>query len=93
VRTLRSGCIAIVSLVCLLAAAGSALSSVPGKINYQGRLLDSSGAPLTGSLEVGFRIYDSRYLGTLLWSDTTMVTADEDGIFSAMLGGDRPCQS
>ncbi|MFZ1946071.1 MAG: PSA repeat domain-containing protein [bacterium] len=79
----------LAGLVWFLALSSPGFASVPSKINYQGRLVDS-GAALSGTHEVGFRIYDSAALGALLWADTTMVTASSDGVFSVVLGGERP---
>jgi hypothetical protein len=77
-------------LVWLLVLSSAASASVPSRINYQGRLLDSGGAALSGTHEVGFRIYEAAILGAPIWSDTTTVTADTDGIFSVVLGADDP---
>jgi hypothetical protein len=89
-RTSRLGGFWFAGLVCFLALSSPAFSSVPSRINYQGKLLDSIGTPLSGAHEVGFRIYDAASLGALLWSDTTTVTSAADGVFSVVLGGDRP---
>lgn len=65
-------------------------ASVPGKINYQGRLVDGSGAPLEGSHDAVFRLYNAPAGGMVLWSDSASVTADAGGIFSVVLGADQP---
>src|SRR3954452_11070463 len=55
------------SLLSPLATLGQ--STVPGKINYQGQLVDSSGTPLTnGDYVLSFRGYNQNAPGsTLLW--------------------------
>ncbi|RIK34999.1 MAG: hypothetical protein DCC55_31685 [Chloroflexi bacterium] len=56
---------------------------------YQGRLADASGAPLTGTHEMVFRLYNAPSGGTPLWeeqwagSNAVQVT---DGLFNVMLG-------
>jgi hypothetical protein len=82
--------------VCALAAvvllcAGVALSGVPRKINYQGRLVDgTSGEPLEGSYSVTFGIYDQEEGGTELWSETQPVDVDSNGVFTTLLGSVSP---
>ncbi|MFZ1947078.1 MAG: hypothetical protein WAW06_05995 [bacterium] len=63
-----------------------ALSQVPRKINYQGRLMDAAGAPLVGAHAVVFRIFGEPAEGTALWTETQPVTADSAGVFAAVLG-------
>jgi hypothetical protein len=77
---------AVIGLILLTAAAG--FGEIPNKINYQGRLVDvTTGAPLTGTHEMTFRIYDSAVDGILLWSESMPVTADSGGVISVILGG------
>ena len=40
-----------------------------GTIAYQGRLADAAGAPLTGTYNMVFRLYDAATGGTPLWSE------------------------
>ena len=61
-------------------------AGVPQRINYQGRLLDSSGKPVTdGSYSITFRIYNVSTGGSSLWNETQSVTT-EDGLFNVILG-------
>lgn len=70
--------------ISLLASAGFA--AVPQKISYQGRLLSSSGTPVTnGSYSVTFRIYSLLSGGSALWEETQSV-ATVDGFFKVNLG-------
>ncbi|MFZ1948290.1 MAG: tail fiber domain-containing protein [bacterium] len=74
-----------------LVCAGAALGDVPHLINYQGRLADvDTGEPLSGSHEVVFRLYGVVVGGTELWSETHTLEADEQGVVSAILGGEQP---
>src|SRR5271154_6858169 len=66
-------------------SAGSAMASVPQLLTEQGQLLDSSGNPVAGSIQISFAIYDTPTGGTALWSEAQTVTLDE-GFFSAILG-------
>src|SRR5580704_17741129 len=73
--------------------AGSAMASVPQLLTEQGRLLDSSGNPVVGSIPTTFALYATPAGGTptsgALWSEAQTVTLDE-GFFSAMLGETTP---
>lgn len=76
------------SLAVLAAAAGtsgSARASVPATVTQQGRLLDSSGTPITNQVNIVFTIYDAATAGTNLWTETHTVTPD-NGYFSVQLG-------
>jgi len=60
-----------------------------GTIAYQGRLADASGAPLTGTYNMIFRLYDAATGGSPQWSeqwtDTNGVKVS-DGLFSEAQG-------
>ncbi len=71
----------------LIIAAAAFSQSVPGKIGYQGRLFDSSGAPLTAAtVDMSFAIYASQSGGTLLWSETQEDVAVTNGLYEVNLG-------
>ena len=72
------------SIVCL--PSSFVYAAVPHLINYQGRLTDSSGAPLNGSYELAFRIYDAQAAGNLLWEEIQSGVIIQKGIFSILLG-------
>jgi hypothetical protein len=88
----KTGAIGIAILtLAALAVAGIAWTAIPEKINYQGRLVDSgTGLPLPGTYPAVFKIYNDSTDGTLLWSETTSVTADSNGVFTALLGSVTP---
>lgn len=72
-------------------AASSATST--GTIAYQGRLADSAGAPLTGTYNMIFRLYDAASAGTPLWEEQWTGPNSvrvSDGLFNVMLGSLTP---
>jgi len=73
---------------CILFSVTCTLSygAVPHFINYQGRLTDSGGAPLNGSYQLTFRIYDASVAGNLLWEENYSGVVIQKGIFSVLLG-------
>ncbi|HAN04132.1 MAG TPA: hypothetical protein DCQ25_02525, partial [Elusimicrobia bacterium] len=82
-KTLKALSTKILAVLLLLPAMASA---APLLINYQGRLVDTAGNPLTGAQSILFSVYDAASAGSLLWSETQSVTPD-NGIFSVSLGG------
>lgn len=87
----NKGSVIGMAVLALLVVAGLALAAVPEKMNYQGRLVDSgTGLPLPGTHSAVFKIYDDSTNGTLLWSESTSVTADSNGVFTALLGSVNP---
>jgi hypothetical protein len=62
----------------------------PAKINYQGKLNDSSGSAVPDNVyTLAFNIYDAASAGTLLWSETLGVQVT-NGLFSVVLGNNTP---
>ncbi len=77
----------------ILASCGLAnAQDVPQLINYQGRLIDHSGAPVDGStLEVRFELVDGDTPGSsLLWGETQAAVSVSKGIYSVLLGSVNP---
>ncbi len=67
----------------LTAAAGDIKpGTVPGSINYQGRL-ERDNAPVTGIIHLFFRIYNAASGGTLRWQSAEIIVNAAQGIFSA----------
>jgi microcystin-dependent protein len=64
-------------------------AAVPEKINYQGYLTNSSGAAVTGSVQMVFSIYNVDTGGTALWTETQTVTVT-NGIYNVVLGATTP---
>lgn len=71
----------------LLGIAMSALADVPRIINYQGRLTDTEGNPVSdGSYYIKFVIYRSESGVDSLWSSGFQAVTVVDGLFSYALG-------
>ncbi len=70
----------------LLLMLTAAYAAVPHLINYQGRLTDASGNPLTGSYDINFKIYDAETAGNLLWQETQTAVVVDKGLFGILLG-------
>jgi len=56
--------------------------SVPGTVNYQGRI-ERDNAPITGIIHLKFRFYNAPSGGTLRWESPEIVAQAKGGIFSA----------
>jgi hypothetical protein len=77
----------LTSAVCTLAGALIASAQVPSLINYQGRLTDANGAPVTGSKTFAISVYDAATAGNLLYSESIgAVTLDSNGVYSFQFG-------
>lgn len=68
-----------------------AVQSVPYKLNFQGRLANSSGVALTGSYDMQFKLYTASSGGTYIWGETrTAANANAvtvtNGLFSVLIG-------
>jgi hypothetical protein len=70
----------------MLIIAVNAFAAVPHLINYQGKLTDTSGNPLTGTYSITFKIYDAETAGNLLWEEAQAGVVIQKGIFSVLLG-------
>lgn len=77
--------IIIISILCV------PLYAAPGLINYQGRLTDNLGAPITSSVNITFTFWDAETGGNQLgtgFSDTDSVLPDSNGIYTTLIGDD-----
>lgn len=64
--------------------------TVPGLINYQGRLMDGTGAPITdASVPMTFMLWDDPLAGSSLWSESQAV-AVSGGLYSVLRGDSVP---
>jgi hypothetical protein len=78
----------ILATFCTIACAAIATAEVPSLINYQGRLTNANGDPVTGSKNFAISIYDAATNGTLLYTETIgAVPLDENGVYSFQFGG------
>lgn len=73
----------------LLAPLAQTTGSSFTTINYQGRLADSSGAPIDNTnpgVGMTFALYDVETSGSPLWSETHAAVRVNEGLFSVKLG-------
>lgn len=63
-----------------------ATADVPRSINYQGRITDSNGDPVTGDYTIEFRISDAPTLGLLLYNSGPQTVAVTNGLFRVNIG-------
>jgi hypothetical protein len=73
-----------------LLMASFAIADVPLVINYQGRLTDDTGEPLSGIYYMVFTIYNSETNGESKWSEPQPDVTVDNGIFSVLLGSIVP---
>jgi Collagen triple helix repeat (20 copies) len=75
-----------VALALACGSMGTAMAlGTPNLLHAQARLLDSSNNPVVGPVLVTFRIWDDDLAGTMIWSETLLLTA-LDGAINTVLG-------
>jgi hypothetical protein len=62
-------------------------------LTHQGRLLDASDSPITGTRDILYRIYDSQTGGSELWSEMHASVSISSGLFTVSLGSTTPLSS
>jgi hypothetical protein len=80
--------ILVLGMLCVLAL--SAAADVPTVISYQGRLTDSTGAPLDTVTAMMFWIYDDTLGTSMLWNEMHASVVVTDGLFTVLLGSSTP---
>ena len=78
------------SLVFLMLLIPVFVWAVPTSINYQGKLTDSDGKPLTGTYNMTFYLFTALSGGSAIWSENHPSVQATDGIYSVQLGGLTP---
>ncbi len=63
-----------------------AQAQIPGLINFQGKLLNTSNNPENGTFSMTFSIYNVPTGGTDLWTETQPNVPVSNGVFSVQLG-------
>ena len=58
----------------------------PDLMNYQGRLMDSGGAPVNGSVPVVVRVYSQESGGSVQWTENIGSVAVTNGLYSFQFG-------
>ena len=89
---MRARC-GIVTFVLAIALAMPAVAqSIPGTMNYQGRLTDNTPnqTPVNTTVGMEFRIFASQTGSDLLWTETWPAVSVTQGLFSVMLGTSTP---
>ena len=77
--------LAFISVVYLMLVI-SLYAAVPQRINYQGKLMDNAGQPVSdGNYSVTFRIYNVSVGGVVLWNEN-QTASTQDGLFNVILG-------
>ncbi|MCU0722751.1 MAG: hypothetical protein MUC63_03915, partial [Planctomycetes bacterium] len=78
--------VVLVSALLIVANAATVLGAMPREINFQGKLTDTSGNPVTTSVQVTFNIYNTVSGGTPLFNESQTVTPNARGIYSVRIG-------
>jgi hypothetical protein len=76
-------CIALLTVTNLFAQA-------PLLINYQGKLFDQEGNPLSATTNITFKIFSEESGGTVIWTETHQNVPVNNGLFTVMLGSIMP---
>jgi len=80
----------ILTAIFVIIIVSMALAEVPQIINYQGRLTDTGGEPITGSVSMNFKIFNDHETGDSLWSSGPQLVQVTNGLFTHELGSDEP---
>ena len=75
-------------VVLFLVGAASRLGAIPPTMQYQGYLTDADDAPVTGIVQITFRLYDGADAPTPLWEETHDDVTVLDGRFTLVLGSE-----
>ncbi len=81
---------AIIAVITISLFVTSASAAVPQMLTYQGRLTNSSGAPLTEVVALTCRIYTDSLGTTTLWTEVHPTVSVDDGLFTVVLGSVVP---
>jgi hypothetical protein len=77
---------AVILAAALVTLAPTAPANVPGQINYQGLLLDASGDPITGMLDLSFSLFETDSGGIAIWTEAHDAVDVLDGVYEVSLG-------
>ena len=92
IRRPDRGQILSLALLALLSGALAlpARAQVPGRVNFQGLLLDSAGQPLTGTVSLQLQLFAAASGGSALWTETHAAVSVSEGIYDVVLGSLTP---
>lgn len=82
--------IILIALFIVAAFTFTAYAEIPHVMSFQGKATDKSGAPLNGTYNLTFRIYNTETGGTPKWTETQSNIPISNGIFQALLGNVTP---
>ena len=83
--------LASIPTICFALILTSSVFAAPGLMNYQGRLTDNEGKPVTTPVDLTFTFWNAETGGSQLGSgfnDTDTVTPSAAGVYSTMIGDD-----
>jgi len=69
----------------IVSMCGNLNAQIPGKISYQGYIVNAAGQPENGSVSMDVRLFDAETGGTQLWSEPHSAIV-RNGVFSIILG-------
>jgi hypothetical protein len=81
---MRQFTLAILAIIGLAGTAWAEAPIIPEKFGFQGRLTDASGNPISGSVNLTFKLYTAG--GTEKWSSGSLGVTLNDGLYSVELG-------
>ncbi|MEW6556839.1 MAG: hypothetical protein AB1349_05725 [Elusimicrobiota bacterium] len=73
--------------ICVFHLCNLCFAEIPKVLNYQGRLTDTQGNPLSGSYTIQFTIYDTPTAGNTIWGPETHTSVSvANGLFDVTIG-------
>lgn len=90
-RNLALGLFLALFCIVFITPPSHASMTLANKMNFQGRLTDTSGNPLNVTVDMQFKLYDAPTSGTLMWAETRTAANSNavtvtNGLFSIKLG-------
>jgi hypothetical protein len=77
-------------ILALCALAFPAAAAVPGQVDFQGLLLDSSGQKVNGAVDLVFTLFGAPTGGSALWTESHPDVPVSDGVYGVTLGTTTP---
>ena len=99
IRRVQLSCLAVTTVVSLLAFGLVFAESAPLLHNFQGRLTNSVGTPVTSSQLVTFRLIEggtaseTPTTGTVVYEEQQTITPNDTGVFVHVIGSGTPLNS
>lgn len=84
----RFGALLLAVVICCASAVTA--GDVPTLLSHQGRLLDATDQPITGTYTITYSIFESPTGGAPLWTETQSNVQVTDGLFASNLGSVVP---